>query len=84
MRGDFAIDDYLKPYQCLYPTLGASKVGRRRARCLTARFSTPPVAAAPKTFTSCSYRTEFLFCLRLMTGELVEDLKIRDLCRWHY
>jgi hypothetical protein len=57
--------------------LGQIQVGRRRARLLTARFSTPPVAAAPETFTSCSYRMEFLFRLRFMTGELVEDLKVR-------
>jgi len=51
-------------------------VGAERG-ALWVRFSTPPVAAAPETFTSCSYRTEVLFRLRFMTGELVEDLKIR-------
>lgn len=51
-------------------------VGAERG-ALWVRFSTPPVAAAPETFTSCGYRTEVLFRLRFMTWDLVEDLKVR-------
>jgi hypothetical protein len=44
---------------------GIKWVGAERG-ALWVRFFTPPVAAAPETFASCSYRTEILFRLRFI------------------
>jgi hypothetical protein len=55
---------------------GQIKVGRDRARCLTVRFSIPPVVTTREIFTSCGYRIEVLPRLLRVTGLLVQDLEV--------